>query len=99
MSRLFVTYPAGAGAQFDRAYYVGSHLPLVEQQWGPFGLLSAQAYFPDGADAAEVAIAVLTFSDETAIGAALASPATPIVLGDLENFTNIAPELSRGVAP
>lgn len=98
MVRLFVTYPAGEGSRFDRDYYVVTHLPLVEQEWGPCGLQTAQAFFPAKADAAQVAIAILTFENEAAIAAALASPAASTVLGDLPNFTDIAPELSRGVA-
>jgi uncharacterized protein (TIGR02118 family) len=94
--RLFVTSPAAGGATFDRDYYVATHLPLVEEQWGPFGLKSAQAFFPALGQASEVAIAVLTFADDDAITSTLASPATKTVLGDLVNFTTIAPELSTG---
>ncbi|HEY0269541.1 MAG TPA: EthD family reductase [Sphingomonas sp.] len=99
MSRLFVTYSASPGARFDRDYYVTRHLPLVEEHWGPAGLTSAQAYFPATPAATEIAIAVLTFADDASIDRALASPATPIVLGDLVNFTDIAPEMSRAIAP
>jgi uncharacterized protein (TIGR02118 family) len=95
---LFVAYPAGQGKRFDRDYYVATHLPLVEQAWGPFGLTGAQGFFPiEGGP--HVAVAVLSFADEAAIGAALGSDATPTVLGDLGNFTDIEPVLSRGVAP
>lgn len=99
MAKLFVTYPAGEGAHFDRDYYVGRHLPLVEKEWGPSGLQTAQAFFPAGAGGPDIAVAVLTFATDEAIGVALASPATAAVLGDLANFTNISPNLARGVAP
>ncbi len=99
MAKLFVTYPAGEGAHFDRDYYVGTHLPLVEKEWGPFGLRTARGYFTSGQDGPDIAVAILTFSTDEAIGAALGSPATTTVLGDSANFTNIAPELARGVAP
>ncbi|PXA87574.1 EthD family reductase [Nostoc sp. 3335mG] len=95
---LFVAYPAGEGKRFDRDYYVATHLPLVEQAWGAFGLTSAQGFFPREGGSHE-AVAVLTFSDEGAIGAALGSDATPSVLGDLANFTDIEPVLQRGAAP
>jgi len=96
---LFVTYPREAGTRFDRDYYVATHLPLVERAWGAFGLIDARAYFPAEPSASEAAVAVLRFEDDAAIGAALASPETPGVLADLANFTDIAPVLSRGVAP
>ena len=99
MAKLFVTYPVGEGAHFDRDYYVGTHLPLVEKEWGPFGLQTARGYFPSGQDVPDVAVAVLTFLTDAAIGTALGSPATTTVLGDLPNFTTIAPELARGVVP
>jgi uncharacterized protein (TIGR02118 family) len=92
---LFVTYPVGEGKRFDRDYYVATHLPLVEQAWGPFGLSTAQGFFPREGGPHE-AVAVLSFADEAAIGAALASDATPGVLGDLPNFTDIEPVLMHG---
>jgi uncharacterized protein (TIGR02118 family) len=99
MALLFVTYPADGGSAFDRDYYVATHLPLVEEAWGPSGLRSARAYFPasEGSDA--VAVAVLTFTGEDVIGAALASDATAGVLADLANFTDIAPVILRGTVP
>lgn len=94
---LFVAYPASEGTRFDRDYYVATHLPLVEQLWGPFGLTTAQGFFPREGGPHE-AVAVLSFADEAAIGAALASDATPGVLADLANFTDIEPLLQRGAA-
>ena len=94
---LFVTYPAGAGKRFGRDYYVATHLPLVEQSWGPFGLSTAQGFFPKAGGPHE-AVAVLSFVDEAAIGAALGSDATPGVLADLAHFTDIEPVLQRGAA-
>lgn len=96
---LFVTYPRGVSDRFDRDYYVATHLPLVESSWGQYGLTSAQAYFPATEAATQVAIAMLSFKSDEAIGVSLASPETPAVLGDLPNFTDITPVLSRAVAP
>jgi uncharacterized protein (TIGR02118 family) len=96
---LFVTYPKTGGDRFDRDYYVATHLPLVVSKWRQYGLSSAEAYFPAGDGATERAIAVLTFASDEAIGVALGSPETPVVLADLPNFTDIEPVLSRAVAP
>jgi uncharacterized protein (TIGR02118 family) len=98
MTRLFVTYPAKDDARFERRYYVDTHLPLVEKQWRPYGLTSASAYFPADARASEVAVAILSFADEMSIDAALGSAAAAVVMGDLPNFTDLTPEISRGVA-
>lgn len=98
MARLFVSYPAGEAARFDRDYYVVTHLPLVEKEWGPTGLQTAQAFFPVQPDAADVAVAILTFVDDEAVAACLASPAAAAVMGDVSNFTDIAPQISRGAA-
>lgn len=99
MSALFVTYPRAGGTRFDRDYYIATHLPLVEKAWGQYGLTSANGYFPTLDSATEEAVAVLQFADDAAIGTALASPETPAVMADLANFTDIAPVVSRGVAP
>lgn len=96
MAQLFVTYAAGDGVHFDRDYYVAQHLPLVEKEWGPLGLQSAQAYFPAKADAGVVAIALLVFRDDDAIAASLASPGAATVMGDVPHFTDITPEIRRG---
>jgi len=99
MALLFVSYEAGAGARFDRDYYVSTHLPLVERLWGPAGLRAAQAYFPASPDAAFIAVAVLVFENDDAIGVALGSTGTAEILADLTSFTDVAPTLARGVPP
>lgn len=98
VAALFIAYPAGSGTRFDRDYYVETHLPLVQEAWGPSGLLSGELYVPAKDSSANVAVAVLTFSDEDAIGRALGSPTTPGVMADVANYTDIEPILSRGAA-
>lgn len=87
---LMVSYAAGEGATFDRAYYVDTHMPLVKDKWGPHGLTGAQAYFPEG-DSGTLAVAILTFRDAAARDAALGSPEAGPVFGDVPNFTNVQP--------
>lgn len=87
---LMVTYPARDGARFDRDYYLGVHLPLVQARWGQHGLVDATAYFPD--EPCDVlAIALLTFGDASARTAALTSEEAAEVFGDIGNFTDVAP--------
>lgn len=92
---LLVSYPATAGARFDRDYYIATHLPLVRDQWGPHGLIDAIGFWPDGDASAPVAVALLAFQDAAARDAALASAEAATVFGDLPNFTDIEPSAQR----
>lgn len=87
---LMVTYPAEAGATFNRDYYVGTHLPLVREKLGPHGLTGATAYFPE-ADGAVLAVAVLAFDDAAARDAAMGSADAGPVFADIANFTTVQP--------
>lgn len=87
---LMVTYPAEAGASFDRDYYVGTHLPLVRDSLGALGLTGATGYFAES-DGAVLAVAVLAFTDAAARDAALGSAAAGPVFADIANFTSVQP--------
>lgn len=87
---LMVSYPARDGARFDRHYYRGVHLPLVQARWGEHGLIEAVAYFPDEPGDL-LAIAMFTFRDASARTAALTSEEAAEVFGDIGNFTDVAP--------
>lgn len=91
MAKLVVTYPATAGATFDRDYYVKVHLPLVEKHFGPVGMTGGEALFPLADDAAFLCMGILTFRDAGAIGAAMAVPGAGEVFADIANFTNVQP--------
>lgn len=95
MAAVLVSYPADPGARFDRDYYLGTHMPLVQDALGPLGLIHAIALFPDDADQALLAAALLTFRDAAARDAALASPAAAPVFADIPNFTNVQPAAAR----
>lgn len=95
MTTLLVTYPGDGATRFDRDYYVGIHLPLVRDAWGPHGLESIAAYFPADERAEVIAIAVCRFLDEAALRAALRSARTPEVMADVGRFTDALPTQSR----
>ena len=97
MTTLYVTYPGDARTRFDRDYYVGTHLPLVTEAWGPHGLETVAAFFPAGDGAGTVAVCVCGFRDEAALAASLASPQTPRVMADVPHFTDAKPSQSRAV--
>lgn len=95
MTTLFVTYPGDAGTRFDRDYYVATHLPLVRDAWGPYGLETAEALFPPGEGAETIAVCVCQFRDEAAVDAALAAPQTAGVMADVRHFTDATPSQRR----
>ena len=97
MTTLLVTYPGDAGTRFDRDYYVAHHLPLVQEAWGPSGLVTITALFPAGDGAGPIAVCVCGFRDDAALAAALHSPHTERVMADVPQFTDAQPEQSRAV--
>jgi uncharacterized protein (TIGR02118 family) len=91
MAKLVVTYPAQAGATFDRDYYVKVHLPLCQKHFGPAGMTGGEALFPLAADSPHLCVGLLSFSSPEAIGAAMAVPGVGEVFADIPNFTNVQP--------
>jgi uncharacterized protein (TIGR02118 family) len=86
MIRLSVLYPTTEGASFDHGYYHDVHVPLAVRTWGLDG-----ASIDKGIDGPYVAAVHFTFASLEAIGEAMGKPGTADVLGDLPNFTTIAP--------
>ena len=92
---LSVLYPATAGARFDQAYYDATHAPLVLDAFGSTGLTDLKVFkglsAVDGGPAPFVLMAHLTFESPEALAASMGGPRAPEVLGDVANFTDIAP--------
>lgn len=95
MATLIVSYPLAEGSTFDRDYYLSTHIPLARSAWGEFGLQSAEVLFPSAGPQPLAGVAILRFSDQAGIDAALSSATTLEVIGDVANFTNIAPMIFR----
>lgn len=95
MANLVVSYPLHEGARFDAAYYRDTHIPLVEQSWGACGMSGAEILWPADSAQPAAAMVVLRFRDSAAIDAALTSAATPAVMADIANFTDIQPSIYR----
>ncbi|WP_322052905.1 EthD family reductase [Paraburkholderia bannensis] len=93
MTTLIVSYASVEGGTFDREYYLSTHAPLVGSAWGEFGLQSAEVLFPSSTTQPFVCMAILRFSDQIGIDAALSSTKTAEVIGDVKNFTNITPTI------
>ncbi len=88
MIRLSVLYPTTEGATFDHDYYRTKHVPLAVKAWGLDG-----AEIDRGMDGPYVAAVHFKFESMDALGAAMGSPGTGEVLGDVANYTTIAPVL------
>lgn len=89
-----VMYPTTEGGKFDMDYYNATHIPLVKEAFGPTGLTSVQVLQglsgPDGKPP-YVAIANLAFESPQALQASMGGPRAAEVVGDIANFTDIAP--------
>ena len=90
-----VMYPSTDGGKFDMDYYNATHIPLVKEGFGPTGLKEVQVLQglpgPDGAKPPYVAIANLVFESTEALQKSMGGPRAAEVLGDVANFTDIAP--------
>ena len=82
---------------FDRVYYRTHHLPLVKSCWGQYGLQSLTVLYPEEDGTGTIAVCALKFRDEAAVAASLASKEAPQVMGDIKNFTDVTPTLTRAV--
>ena len=95
MANLVVSYPQHDGATFDAAYYRDTHIPLVENTWGPCGMTGAEILWPADAGQPHAAMVVLRFRDNDAIDAAMGAAGTAQVMADIANFTDIQPSIYR----
>lgn len=94
MITMLVTYAGDAQTPFDRDYWINVHFPLVRESWGPYGLVSAGGFFPQGDGAGLTAVGVVNFRDEAAMEAALNSPETAHVMADIDIVTALKPQRS-----
>ncbi|OAL29157.1 hypothetical protein AYO20_09310 [Fonsecaea nubica] len=94
-----VLYPAEEGATFDMNYYLKTHMPLVSEKWGQYGLqgwkvIQFQAA-PDGTKPYSVG-ALLTWETADGLKKALSSQEAQTVFGDVPNFSNKSPLFIAG---
>lgn len=94
MIKVSVLYPNGDGKKFDMDYYIEKHVPLVAKTLGD--ALQGAIYEKGlgggapGTPAVYVAMANLYFNSMKEFGQAFGA-AAPTLMGDLPNFTDIAP--------
>lgn len=92
-----VLYPNRADATFDMGYYLSSHMPMVQERFGPHGMTAWRVVrFPGPPEQTPFSVmATLDFGTAAEIEAALAAAGGP-VLADVPNFSNQQPVLMRG---
>lgn len=97
MTTVFVVYPGSSTTRFDRAYYAAKHLPLVMEVWGPHGLQSATAFYPEGSGDGIIALCICVFVSDEAVTASFASERAGEVMDDIPHFTEARPTQLRTV--
>lgn len=94
MIRLTVLYPKTDASQFDLAYYLDTHIPLVKERLMPLGLVSVdmQEALTASADPQPLytMITSLAFNTTTELDHAMGTHGSEI-LGDIPNFTDVTP--------
>ena len=94
---LQVLYPTANETTFDHDYYASKHMTIVAEHMGPHIentlIVKGLAGGPD-TPAGYHAIATITFSDQAAMGAAMAVSGP--VVSDIANFYSGQPEMLIG---
>ncbi|MDK3072291.1 EthD family reductase [Sedimentitalea sp. JM2-8] len=94
---LQVIYPIGENTHFDDAYYLDTHMDLVDRHMGPHiervlvtrGVAGGPDMPPE-----IYAIATIVFADQSAMAAALKASAP--VMADIPKFTDTKPQILIG---
>lgn len=94
MIKVSVLYPSGDAIQFDMAYYLDKHIPLVKKLLGDackkVSVEKGLAGVEPGSGPAYVTMGHLYF-DSTQDFTTAFSPHADIIVGDIKNFTNSVP--------
>ena len=97
MIKVSLLYAAEEGKKFDMDYYSNKHMPLVHQRLDPGGLIRSEiesgvSSADPGAPAPFVAIRTLYFNTTDEVHEGFKTHGREL-MGDLPNFTDIAPQV------
>ncbi|AUD01759.1 EthD family reductase [Spirosoma pollinicola] len=93
MIRLTVLYPKTNSSQFDLAYYLDKHIPLVKERLTPFGLTGVnlnEALAGGDALPPYAMITFLEFNNTDELDKGMGTHGGEL-LGDIPNFTDVQP--------
>lgn len=92
MVRFTILYPTTDGCQFDQAYYLDTHIPLVKKLLVPMGMIDVdmQEGLTGETPPAFVMIIGLVFNTIDELNLAITTHIDEMV-ADLPNFTTIRP--------
>lgn len=93
MIRVSIMYPNQPDAHFDFEYYIGKHIPLVQERWGPLGMRAASvdrglAGGAPGVAAPYLCVAHLSFESVEDFQQAMAREGAAI-MADVPNYTTL----------
>ncbi len=88
-----VLYPKGTNFKMD--YYMSTHMPLVQKNWGSYGLKSWKVLQFDNEQPYCVQ-ATLEWNTADDFGKAAQGPEAKEVLGDIPNFADKDPVIMPG---
>jgi uncharacterized protein (TIGR02118 family) len=96
MIKVSVLYPNAEGKKFDMDYYLGKHIPMVQQKLGA-AIKSAAVEaglggITPGSPPAYVAMGHLYFDSAEAFQTSF-GPHAQAIMGDIPNYTDIQPTI------
>jgi uncharacterized protein (TIGR02118 family) len=92
MVRQTVLYPKTESSQFDLAYYLEKHIPLVKERLTPFGLIGVDLNEATGGDTLPpyAMITFLTFNTIEELNEGMGTQGAEL-MADISNFTDVQP--------
>ena len=96
MIKVTVLYPNEEGKKFDMEYYTGSHIPMVTERCGTFGLVRTEVEkgisdADPNAPPRYIAIGSLYFETLDGVHQSFMTHGKEI-MGDIPNYTDIQPQ-------
>lgn len=101
MFKVTVLYPRAAEDDFNVAYYLDTHTPMVKELLGPWGLVKVDvemgvAGAAPGSEPVYALICGIYFSDLQSLQTGMDTEG-PTLIADISNFTSVTPimQISR----
>jgi uncharacterized protein (TIGR02118 family) len=94
---MIISYPNEAGSRFDVDYYLNTHIPIVVEKLGPYGLITAAVDqgVSGGAPGSPAKYQIqchLNFPTLEEMQAGMMAEGAGL-MADLKNFTDLRPEV------